>query len=313
MPWITRECVANALPNPPHRADSSSGPDGTEQVEEDRSMTERRLTTVEHNAFEAMEPDRAREVEDSLWWRVGRQSLLRDFLAHARRERPLERIAEIGCGSGADLDFLSDFAQVTGIEVSDELARRARERGTRAEILVGDASEIGARVDYDLMCLFDVLEHIEDDNAFVRGLSAVQRPGRLLLVSVPACAALFSPHDEMLHHYRRYSARGLASVLERNGYEVIRGRYFIFLLFPLVALARMKERFLAHIGRPPREVNVGEVPAWIGASLSGVLRFEAFILRYLTPPIGVWRVVLARRTPDNSDSHRFEHTGGAST
>lgn len=250
---------------------------------------------VRDHALEFRSDDDARRVEDTLWWMVGRRSVLEDFLRRAERERPLRRITEIGCGSGGDLEVLARHGQVTGVERSPTLARRARARGLADEIIEQDFFDLEDRPDSDLYCLFDVLEHIEDDDGFLRRLSGSAPPGHLLLLSVPACQFLFSRHDALLHHQRRYSAAQLSDLLRANGYSVLRTTYFIFFLFPLVALARLQEKLMEALGRPPTRVRTGETPAWINALLVGILRCEAWLVRHVRLPIGVWVFALARK------------------
>jgi SAM-dependent methyltransferase len=226
---------------------------------------------------------------------VGRRAVLEELLDRARKLRPLRRIVEIGCGSGRDLPVLSKYGEVIAVERSETLARRARARGLAREVMEIDFFDLEPEGGVDLYCLFDVLEHVEDDEAFVARLAAHTEPGELLLMSVPACPALYSRHDALLHHYRRYRLRGLVALLERRGFEVHFSSYFLFFAFPLVALARLHEKLLERIGRAPDRVSLGEVPAWANRVLESIMRFEARLLRYLRFPIGVWAFALARR------------------
>ena len=91
----------------------------------------------------------------------------------------------------------------------------------------------------DLVCLLDVLEHVEDDLSALRRIARLLKPGGRVLVTVPAYQWLWSPHDTAHHHYRRYTAHLLAQTAEQSGLTVHRIGYFNSLLFPLVAAVRL--------------------------------------------------------------------------
>ena len=250
---------------------------------------------IKDHATEFFHDKEAFEIEDTLWWTVGRRSILASFLKRAEREATIRQILEIGCGSGGDLGLLSKYGAVSGVERSPILARRARARNVAKEIYEKDFFELDLSNYFDLFCLFDVLEHIEDDNAFLKRLSEHAGPGDLLLLSVPACQFLYSQHDALLHHYRRYSRIGVEMLLRNNGYKIIMSSYFVFFLFPIVAVSRMNEKLMSMLGRKQTEVKLGRVPAWINTILTGVLKTEAFISRLVRFPIGVWVIALARK------------------
>lgn len=250
---------------------------------------------IRDHALEFMAEDEAAHLEESLWWMVGRRAVLARLLDRAQAMRNLGKIVEIGCGSGGDLPVLSSYGEVVAIERSPLLAGRARARGLAREVVEADFFDLELDSGVDLYCLFDVLEHIEDDAAFIRRLEQHSDPGQLLLISVPACPWLFSRHDTLLHHHRRYTRRGLDELLDRSGFEVQFSSYFLFFAFPAVVLARLREKWLERIGRASNEVSLGAVPAWASHILTCVMRFEAWLLGYLRFPIGVWAFSLARR------------------
>jgi hypothetical protein len=149
--------------------------------------------------------------------------------------------------------------------------------------------------DVDLFCMFDVLEHIEDDDRFVARLS--EKPGRdhWFLLTVPAFQFLFGPHDELLHHFRRYSRPQLVALLEKHGYEIVSGGYFMFFLFPIAVMSRALEGLKRRLGFKATKVNIGKVPGPLNWLLTAILRGEALLGRHVRFPFGLWLVMLARR------------------
>jgi SAM-dependent methyltransferase len=250
---------------------------------------------ITHHATEFFDDAEAMRLEDTVWWSRGRRAILRTYLSRARDTAPFTRIVEIGCGSGGHLELLAEYGEVTAVEQSEALAKRARSRNVARTVHAGDIADLTLSDRFQMVCLFDVLEHIEDDDAFVKMLEAVAEPGHWLLLSVPACQFLYGPHDELLHHYRRYSRRRLEGLLRRNGYTITKGSYFLFFVFPIAVLSRLAERLRSALGRRPRDVNLGVVPPWANTALIRLLKLEAALARVIPLPIGVWYIALARK------------------
>jgi SAM-dependent methyltransferase len=95
---------------------------------------------------------------------------------------------------------------------------------------------------FDLAVSLDVIEHLEDDLGALRELRRTVAPGGALLVTVPAYQWLWSGHDEINHHHRRYTRRSLRSVAEQAGWKQARTTYFNSLLLPVAILLRVLER-----------------------------------------------------------------------
>ena len=99
--------------------------------------------------------------------------------------------------------------------------------------------------DGTLVAMLDVLEHIADDAAALRALSARMGPGSSLVITVPAMQWAFSSWDTELGHHRRYSRRQLRDVLAAAGFDVASVTYLFPELFPLLVARRLR--------RAPRE------------------------------------------------------------
>ena len=119
----------------------------------------------------------------------------------------------------------------------------------------------------DLVVAFDVLEHIEDDKAAVRGVFEALRPGGRFLVAVPADPALWSAHDEAVGHVRRYTRQTLHDLLAGGGFEVGRMRSWNVLLRPVVAARR----------RTSTGSDLEHLPRWLNAMLHAVVVTERYL------------------------------------
>lgn len=125
--------------------------------------------------------------------------------------------------------------------------------------------------------LFDVVEHIEDDVAFLRSLHSLMRPGGRLYLTVPAFQMLWSSEDDYAGHHRRYSTRTLTGSLNKAGFEVEYISYFFWFLTLPVFLLRTLPSFLGLRKQKPAENHAREHSAGSGLVsrvVDGLLDFE---------------------------------------
>jgi SAM-dependent methyltransferase len=182
-------------------------------------------------------------AEDGHWWYRGRRAIVLDAVRRALAEgasRP--RILDAGCGGGAVLAELALLGPAVGLEPSPASRERALARGV-AEVVDGDLARLPfADREFDLVTALDVLEHLDDDRGALAELRRVVRPGGALVVTVPAHPRLWSSHDELNHHRRRYTSGTLRAVAAGGGWEVDRLTHFNSLLLPVAAVARRLDR-----------------------------------------------------------------------
>jgi SAM-dependent methyltransferase len=182
------------------------------------------------------------QAEDRHWWYRGRRTVLDGVIADLGMPANA-RILDAGCGSGRFMVDLAKRGEVTGVELSDTSVALARQRGI-GEVVAGSVLEMPfADASFDLAVSLDVIEHLEDDVAALRELRRVVAPGGALLVTVPAYQWLWSGHDEINHHHRRYTRRTLQSAAEHAGWRQTRTTYFNSLLLPVAILLRVLDRF----------------------------------------------------------------------
>ncbi len=180
-------------------------------------------------------------AEDRHWWYRGRRTVIEGVIDSLRLPARA-RILDAGCGSGRNMLELARHGTVTGVELSETSVALARERRA-GEVVAGSVLEMPFPPDsFDLAVSLDVIEHLQDDLAALRELRRTVAPGGALLVTVPAYPSLWSGHDEINHHYRRYTRRSLQRVAEQAGWEQVRTTYFNSLLLPMAALLRVMER-----------------------------------------------------------------------
>jgi SAM-dependent methyltransferase len=175
------------------------------------------------------------ELEERHWWFRGRRSVYLGLLdRHLAGERPA-RALDLGCGVGG---FLPGLARLAGAVFPADLSREAlvccRERGFGRGVVCDGYALPYADGSFDLVCLFDAIEHIEDDARALREVARVLRPGGLLIASVPAYPLLYANNDRVARHRRRYTRRSLRAVLEQAQLAVERNTHANVFLFPLI-------------------------------------------------------------------------------
>jgi SAM-dependent methyltransferase len=181
------------------------------------------------------------QAEERHWWYRGRRTVLDGVIAALQLPQPA-RVLDAGCGSGRNMIEFSSLGTVTGIELSETSVALARGREA-GEIVSGSVLEMPFPDDsFDLAVSLDVIEHLEDDLTALRELRRTVAPGGALLVTVPAYQWLWSGHDEINHHHRRYTRRSLQRVAERAGWTQVRTTYFNSLLLPMAILLRVLDR-----------------------------------------------------------------------
>ncbi|MFI4985659.1 MAG: class I SAM-dependent methyltransferase [Solirubrobacterales bacterium] len=180
-------------------------------------------------------------AEDRHWWYRGRRNVIERVIADLRLPARA-RILDAGCGSGRNMIELARHGTVSGVELSGTSVDIARTRGA-GEVIAGSVLDMPFDGDsFDLSVCLDVIEHLDDDLGALRELRRVLAPGGSLLVTVPAYQWLWSGHDEVNHHRRRYTRRSLQRVAEQAGWKQVRTTYFNSLLLPVAIVLRVLDR-----------------------------------------------------------------------
>jgi SAM-dependent methyltransferase len=234
------------------------------------------------------------QIQDRHWWFVARRRILEAIIRSLDIPGP-RSILEVGCGMGGNLPMLKELGHVTGIE-ADDPARDWVAKHLGITVHAGHLPH-GLRLPpgerFGLICLLDVLEHVEDDVGSLRTLGELLDAGGKLLVTVPAYQWLWSTHDESLHHVRRYTARRLRKIAEAAGLRVARISYFNTLLFPIAALARAASKATGREGLAGNELPAG----WINSLFRRIFASEARMLKHVNLPFGVSIMTVLER-PD---------------
>jgi SAM-dependent methyltransferase len=223
------------------------------------------------------------------WWYRARREILSDYLQRYGALPAGARILEIGCGTGHNLPMLAQFGEIDAIEIDEIAAAKASERlgkpvgSSPLPELTGVAPG-----SYDMVAVLDVVEHVEDDVAALQAIARLLKPGGKILITVPAHQWMWSAHDVVNHHKRRYSKGSLTALLGKAGLRARKMRWFNSLLFPVAVAARFAGKLLgkddSDDSPPPKPLN---------AAFETVFGLERHLLGRLPMPPGLSIIVLA--------------------
>ncbi|HKR00806.1 MAG TPA: class I SAM-dependent methyltransferase [Pyrinomonadaceae bacterium] len=233
------------------------------------------------------------EVEGKHWWFSGRRRIISSFVEQICREsgqtRP--RILDVGCGTGANLELLGKYGESEGVDVSEDALAFCRARGLE-NVRRGAAERLPYDdCTFDLVTGLDVVEHLDDDVAGLTEMRRVLKPGGHALLFVPAFMFLWGVQDDVSHHRRRYTIKGLRRVVEAAGMKVERATYANISFFAPILLGRALMKLTGL--RPASENNIN-VSALNGV-LGRILGSESALLRHMNFPFGVSAICVARR------------------
>lgn len=214
-------------------------------------------------------------AEDRHWWYRGRRRLLHRVISVLALP-PDARILDAGCGSGRNMVELARYGTISGIEVSPDSVRVARERGA-GEVREGSITSMPFEdASFDLAVCLDVIEHLEDDRAALSELRRVVAVGGALIVTVPAYPWLWSSHDTVNQHQRRYTRGSLLSAANDAGWRAERVTNFNSLLLPVAIAMRALER--VRPGETHTSPDLWIPPAPLNRLLEQPLHIEAAII-----------------------------------
>jgi len=233
------------------------------------------------------------EVEGKHWWFFGRRRIIEGFIESICREigKRKPRILDVGCGTGANLQMLSQFGVAEGVDISSEALEFCRARGL-SKVKQGAAETLPYEdASFDLVTGLDVVEHLDDDVIGLAEMRRVLRPRGRALLFVPAFMFLWGLQDDISHHRRRYDLHELKQKLIEAGFSIERATYANLTFFLPILIGRVLMR-LTRI-RPSSENNI--TIGALNGLLGRILGAEGWWLQRMNFPFGVSIVCVARR------------------
>jgi len=223
------------------------------------------------------------ELDDRHWWYRARRQIIADLIRREARPPVDAQVLEIGCGTGHNLAMLAGFGHVEGLELDAE-ARAISEKRLGRKVMSSPLPELSEVPDchYDLIGAFDVIEHIDDDRAALSSIAAKLKSAGKFVMTVPAHQWMWSAHDAVNHHKRRYSKAGLKALINASPMKLDKIGYFNSLLFPLAVAERAASKL-----RGKEEADVKLPPAPVNVALEKIFEAERYLVGRLPLPPGL--------------------------
>lgn len=223
------------------------------------------------------------ELDQRHWWYCARRKVLAGLIRRDAMPPPGARLLEIGCGTGHNLEMLGGFGTVDAVELDDE-ARVIAERRLGRAVLSAPLPELAGVPDgaYDLIAALDVIEHIDDDEAALAAIASKLKPGGKFVMTVPAHRWMWSAHDTVNHHKRRYSKAALRHLIEGSPLRLEKLGYFNSLLFPLAIADRLASKL-----RGKDDADVKLPSAALNGALEAIFGAERHLVGRVSLPPGL--------------------------
>ena len=234
-----------------------------------------------------------RELYQRHWWWRAREEYLVSVLRHRLPERRPCRILDVGCGAGLFFGRLSQFGSVYGIEADSTMRTGLPDIDDR--IHWGTMESFRPESSFDAVLMLDVLEHLADPLTPLRMALDLVEPRGVLVATVPAYPLLWTSHDVLNEHVRRYTKRTFGELLQEAGWRVDALTYFFHWTFPAKLAVRAAE-FLRP-GRPEAPELPRIPPRPLNRALYLMSRFEQVYLGAWRLPFGSSLLAVASRRP----------------
>jgi SAM-dependent methyltransferase len=234
------------------------------------------------------------DVEIDHWWFKSRRKYLLDLLKDAPKD---SKVLDIGCSSGIFLKDLETLGFKTenlfGIDISEKAIANCKSNGIR-NCFVMDAQNITLTETFDIIIASDCLEHLEDDKKALANWKNLLKIGGKMYVFVPAFMSLWSYHDEVNMHYRRYTSAELKSkIINTDNMEIQKAGYWNFFLFTPVYLFRKLSAVFQKNKTGESDISIGN--SFVNGSLLQLIIFENKLLKAVNFPFGVSTFCIAKR------------------
>ena len=239
--------------------------------------------------------DATRRAEDAHFWFKGLRRTARQLIEAARGRQQLRRIVDCGAGTGRNLDWLREYGDAVGVELSPTGLAAGRANGRRL-VAASVAALPFADASVDLATSFDVLYCLDDatERLALAEMWRILSPGGLAVINAAALDILRGSHSTLTHEVRRYTPDRLATRLREAGFTIERLTFTNFTPFPVALVLRGLERLSGRADEASdHELRV---PPWpVNAFFDVALSAEAAVLRVVNLPIGTSIMAVARK------------------
>lgn len=232
------------------------------------------------------------EYENKYWWFVARNQIVKDIFLKKCKLTKGSDVLDVGCGTGGFASKLLDEFNVIGIDTADLALEYSKKRGIKNlyNCYLNDFPK--DKWNIKAITILDVIEHIEDDKAVINQCYNTLPNDGYLIATVPAYSWMWSHHDVIHHHYRRYSKNQICRLFEEAGFEIEYSTYFNTFLFLPAFLKRLFEKIT---GSGKNDAPIAEVPEFLNNIFTRIFNFENSFLPTVSFPFGLSILLVAKK------------------
>lgn len=228
------------------------------------------------------------KLEREHWWFKVREEILKSQLNYYLEKNKEQTIMNVGAATGRSSEMLNNFGKVTSIEY-DKIVCDLINAKTNLNYIHASITELPFPDNsFDVICAFDVIEHVEKDLLAIKELKRVCKKEGYIFVTVPAFNFLWSQHDLINHHFRRYNSKQLTNLFLENSLNKVKTTYFNTLLFIPISIYRIFVNRMTKLDQKPKsDFSTKFGDNIINKLLKKIFGLEVFLLKNLNFPFGV--------------------------
>ncbi|GAB1856357.1 class I SAM-dependent methyltransferase [Flavobacteriaceae bacterium MHTCC 0001] len=238
------------------------------------------------------------KLERNHWWFKVREKIIFERIKRLLDKPKDLKVLNIGAATGKTSQMLSYFGEVTSIEYDQTCCDFVQEK-LAIPIVNASITDLPLQSSsYDLVCAFDVIEHVEDDALAIREMKRVCKNGGVICVTVPAYMTLWSNHDDVNKHFRRYILGDIIRLFKSCNLNNVYSSYFNTILFLPILMFRKVSNII-----PKKYIRQGagsdfELKGqhnFINSFLGKIFSLEIILLRYFKFLFGVSIITLWKK------------------
>ena len=211
--------------------------------------------------------------ENNHWWYHGRRDMITKLLNGYNNKTA---ILDIGCSGGALLRILKKkgYNDVVGIDISKESIKQCKKKGLKNVHVMNGAKTSFDTEQFDIIIASDILEHIKLEEEALKEWKRILKKNGKLLIFVPAFNSLWSNHDNIYRHYRRYTKKSLRKSLSKVNFKLEKVSYWNFVSFFPASLVRFLQRY----STKENEDQLYDINPYFNELIIKILKFENYLL-----------------------------------
>ena len=232
-------------------------------------------------------------AEDTHFYYVSLHKLILRLIKQYAPIKSTLNILDAGCGTGRLAELMSKEGSVTGIDMSDEALKFAKERGVKVQ--KASVMKLPFKDNsFDVITSIDVLYHkaVPDDAKALKELYRVLKPNGIVILRLQAIHWLTNSHDKVVHSKKRYSKREVLKKLIESGFHIEKLSYMNMSLAPLAIGQHIYQKFLPS---SKNHSSISETNRFINLTAAGILTAENNLLHTTNLPFGLGVIAVARK------------------